>query len=125
MKKVFSVFLGFLLLLGILALLVSLMMVGGCSSPLTPTTPTKPACETNHTAEVTFQNKSANNLTYDVIWDGSKLTTIAPGASSQVYTVSAATHTLQFRITNTSLPACTQSSPVLAQCQSYTYWCTT
>lgn len=125
--KMKKVFLGFLLLVGILGLLTSLMTVGGCKSPSTPTipTPTTPECEKNHTAQVTFQNKSATNLTYDVIWDGSKLTTIAPGASSQVYTVSAATHTLQFRITNTSKAACTQSTPVLAQCHSYTYWCTT
>jgi hypothetical protein len=82
-------------------------------------------CERNNTATVQFENRSASNTTYDVVWDGSKLTTLAPGTKSSTYTVSAGTtHTLAFKITNTSRMACSQSSPNLAQCQTYLYWCT-
>jgi hypothetical protein len=102
---------------------IFLMPVCKSSEAPTPPPPATPECEKYHTAEITFENKSTTNTTYDVIWDGSKLTTIAPGTKSQAYTVAAGTHTLLFRITNTYWTACTQSSPVLAQCYTYSYSC--
>lgn len=83
------------------------------------------ACELNQTGEIYFINKSNTNSTYDIIWDGAKLTTLAPGETSSTYSVSAnITHTLLFRFTNTSNDACTPSSPVIPQCQTFFYSCT-
>jgi hypothetical protein len=109
----------------VLFLCAGWLFFAGCkdlSSPTDPT-PTTPDCEKYNTCTVTFENKSVNNYTYDVIWDGSRLTTLAPWTKSQAYTVSAGTHTLHFMRSNSSREACTQSTPSLAQCMSYTYWC--
>ena len=82
-------------------------------------------CELNQTGEIYFINKSNTNSTYDIIWDGAKLTTLAPGETSATYTVTAnITHTLLFQYTNTSNLACTASTPVIPQCQSVWYSCT-
>ncbi len=81
-------------------------------------------CEANKTATVKFTNKTGSSLTYAVVWDGSTITTIAPGATSSTYTVSAGQHTLHFMIANTTNEACTISSPNLAACENQEYWCT-
>ncbi len=95
---------------------------GGGNSP---TAPALPQCQVNNTAQVTFQDRSASNRTYDVIWDGSRLTTVAPSQTSSAFTVAAGTqHTLVFKFTNTNVDACTPSTPTLSQCSSETYWCT-
>ncbi len=74
-------------------------------------------CETNKTGQVYFKNNSNSNSTYDVIWDGVKIATVAPNQSSAVFTYSAnVQHTLVFRHTNTSNNACTPSTPYLTQC---------
>jgi len=99
-----------------------LIFFAGCKELSTPTDPTSD-CEKYNTATIKFENKSVNNYTYDVIWDGSRLTTLAPWTTSQTYTVSAGPHTLHFMRSNSSHEACTTSWPSLAQCQSYTYWC--
>lgn len=111
------------------ALLSSVVLVSGCAGKTaTPTAPTPTpvaACVTNNSADVTFENRFSST-TIDVVWDGSKLSLspLAPGAKSTAITVAAGvTHTLLFRITNSATPACTQSSPVLAQCSNFTYWC--
>jgi hypothetical protein len=107
-------------------LVAALFLTAGCgsSSPVAPTTPPVPACQTNNTATVYFQNRSASNLTYDVLWDGSRLTTIAPGKDSQVYTFAAnVTHSLRFQFTNTSLLACAASTPILTTCGQANYGC--
>jgi len=88
----------------------------------TPTTPTIPTCERNNTAVIQFQNRSARNLTYDIIWDGSKAMTLAPNQNGDL-TVSAGTHTLLFRVSNTSITACAQSSPNLARCSTQAIAC--
>lgn len=81
-------------------------------------------CEVNNTAIVTFSNKSASS-TYAVLWDGSIITTLAPGETSESYTVSAGIqHTLLFRYSNSTTAACSQSTPTLAQCSSINYFCT-
>ena len=72
---------------------------------------------------VTFENRSNTNTTYDVIWDGSRVSTLGPGQSSSI-TAAAGQHTLQFRVSNSSTGACTTSTPVLAMNVAYTFSCT-
>ncbi|HAW51333.1 MAG TPA: hypothetical protein DCX54_03235 [Flavobacteriales bacterium] len=81
-------------------------------------------CVTNKTGEVYFINQSNSNRTYDIIWDGAKLTTVAPNQESAVYTFSAnVKHTLIFRFTNTADNACSMSEPILSQCKRVWYSC--
>lgn len=114
-----------------LVVLLSLAaIVSACgSSPVAPTVPAPipvAACQSGNTATVFFQNRSASNLTYDIVWDGARITTVTPGADSIVYTFAAnIQHTLRFQLTNTSLLACNQSTPVLATCAATFYGCGT
>ena len=104
------------------ALSLSLVLIG-CSD--SPTAPTKQLCETNNTAQITFENRYTSQ-SIDVVWDGSKLSLspLAPGQKSAEVSVSAGvSHTLLFRVAGTSTVACSQSSPSLAQCSTYNYWC--
>ena len=94
-----------------------------CYAGYTGTLCDKKLCEVNNTARVRFQNKTGSSLTYSVVWDGSTLTTLAPGQTSDYYTVAAAQHTLHFMVANSTQEACTQSSPVLTQCMDHEYWC--
>lgn len=82
------------------------------------------SCEADNTAKVRFMNKTGTSQTYSVVWDGSVITTLGPGANSEYYTVSAGMHTLHFKIANSIVEACTQSSPNLVVCSSMDYWCT-
>ncbi len=111
-----------------IAAVISMLLSVACessSTPTEPTTPSVPACQTNNTATITFENRSATNTTYAVVWDGSTLTTLAPTVKSQSYTVAAGIqHTLWFKIANSGSGACTPSTPTLAQCTSNNYWCT-
>lgn len=111
-----------------LILLVALLAAAcGSSTSPTPIAPVVvvPACQSQNTATVYFQNRSTANLTYDIVWDGSKLTTVTPGKDSQVYTFAAnVPHTLRFQYTNTSLLACNASTPVLTTCAATFYGCT-
>ncbi len=79
-------------------------------------------CEVNSTALVQFSNRSANS-TYSILWDGSIITTLSAGVTSELYTVAAGQHTLEFRYSNSSTSSCTPSTPNLAQCSSTVYWC--
>ncbi|MBZ0100148.1 MAG: calcium-binding EGF-like domain-containing protein [Taibaiella sp.] len=104
---------------------------GTCSNGtcLCPSDYTGPRCETrkceaNETARVRFINKTGTSQTYSVLWDGSVITTLGPGATSEYYTVAAGLHTLHFKIANSSTEACTISTPNLAVCSSMEYWCT-
>lgn len=94
-----------------------------CNTGYTGTLCDKKLCETNNTAKVRFMNKTGSSLTYSVVWDGSTLTTLGPGQTSDYFEVAAGSHTLHFMIANGG-EACTQSAPVLAQCNNYEYWCT-
>lgn len=109
-------------------IVVAALFAADCgSSPATPIAPAVvvPACQSQNTATVSFQNRSTTNLTYDIVWDGSKLTTVAPARDSQVYTFAAnITHTLRFQYTNTTLLACSASTPVLVTCANAFYSCT-
>ena len=104
----------------------ALVVSAACgASPSEPSEPAKPLCQVNNTATVTFENRSANNSTYAVVWDGSTWTTLAPSVKSAEFTVAAGIqHTLTFKIANSSNNACTTSTPTLAQCSSNNYWCT-
>lgn len=95
-----------------------------CTTGYTGTYCDKKLCEVNNTARVRFTNKTGTSLTYSVVWDGSTLTTIGPGATTDYYTVSAGPHTLHFMIANSTNEACTISTPVLTQCFDHEYWCT-
>jgi hypothetical protein len=110
-----------------LALVALASIAAGCGgSSSTPTAPTPVlACQTNNTATALFQNRSATNLTYDVIWNGARLVSVSPGQDSATYTFAAGVpHTLVFRVTNSSTNACSPSTPTLAQCSSMFYSCT-
>lgn len=109
--------------------LIAIVLTVGCAGKTdTPTAPTPipvAACVTNNTADITFENRFSSS-TLDVIWDGSKLSLspLGPGVKSGTITVAAGVaHTLLYRYTNTQTVACTQSSPVLAQCSTFNFWC--
>jgi hypothetical protein len=99
---------------------------GTCSCPTdyTGTYCETRKCEANETAKVRFINKTGTSQTYSVLWDGSVITTLGPGATSEYYTVAAGQHTLHFMIANSTTSACTPSTPNLAVCSSMEYWCT-
>lgn len=93
----------------------------GCTS----SEDTTPECETNATGEVFFSNESTTGKTYDIIWDGTKVATLAPNEESETFVVAAnVPHVLQFRITGTGNDACTLSTPVIPQCKRMKYYCT-
>lgn len=83
----------------------------------------QPECQRNSTATVYFINSSNTSTTYDVIWDGSKWATVAPGNRTQTFTFGSGQHTLLFRVTNTTNTACAQSTPNLGTCGNYWYSC--
>jgi len=107
----------------LIALVLVLSGVACGSDPAPAPSPPVPSCQANSTATVYFQNRSVTNRTYDVIWDGSRLTTIAPGQDSAIFPFAAATHSLWFQFTNTSVLACNPSSPVLAVCSNVFFGC--
>ncbi|MCU0468744.1 MAG: hypothetical protein MUF58_09095 [Arcicella sp.] len=81
-------------------------------------------CEKNQTGEVVFNNNSQSGKTYDIIWDGVMIATVEPSKESKVFTYAAnVPHKLVFRITNTKTNACTESTPILNQCQENTFSC--
>jgi len=99
---------------------------GNCTCPTgyTGSYCEKRICEANNTAQVRFSNRTGSSKTYSVLWDGSVITTLGPGAVSDYYTVAAGAHTLHFMVANSSSEACTQSTPNLAVCETMEYWCT-
>lgn len=106
------------------ALVMSLACTDSSPTTSTPTT-TLQACMVDNTAKITFENRSTSNKTYDIVWDGSRMTTLWPTQKSATYTEAAGvTHSLQFKITNSSQVACSTSRPILVVCTSQTYWCT-
>ena len=82
-------------------------------------------CQVNATGEVYFKNQSNTNKTFDILWDGVKIATVAPNQSSAIFTYPAnIPHTLVFKVTNTSTEACTPSTPSLTQCKQVYFSCT-
>src|SRR5215475_5639349 len=99
-----------------LAAALVLSACGGSSptAPTTPPVPATPACQANNTAEITFRN--GTNLTLNVQWDGSLVSTLGPSQQSQSMTVAAGVqHRDAFIVANTGLTFCA-GTPVLAQC---------
>jgi hypothetical protein len=105
------------------------LLTSACgSSPAVPT-PTPVAvvtdCQQRNSALVTLENRSTTNSTYTIPVgrqhsDGPRART-----TEHTYTKAASVaHTMQFRYTNTSLAACSTSTPTLVQCSTNTYWCT-
>ena len=97
---------------------------GNCTCPTgyTGTRCETQTCAANSTAWVQFSNRSASS-TYSIVWDGSVITTISSGVTSDFFVVNSGQHTLEFRYSNSSSDACTISTPNVAQCSSMVYWC--
>ncbi len=105
---------------------VSVFLAGtlaGCSpSPYDVQVP--PACISHNTAALNFSNESTTNTTYDVLMDGTKLTTVAPGATSDNFTVTALLlHVIRFNVTETSTMACPLEIVTPAQCSTTNHFC--
>ena len=105
---------------------LSLVSVMGCSDSENVAAPSPTlSCQTNNTAKLVFRNQSNTNATYDLLWNGSKLFTIAPGSESDtLVTAAGIQHTLVFQFTNSSNNACNPATPTLAQCSNGWFSCT-
>jgi hypothetical protein len=86
-------------------------------------TQTKLDCEKYSTATVYFINSSNSSKTYDILWDGTIYTSVSPNSKSITYTVASGSHTILFRLTNSSTTACTEATLNLAICSSMYYSC--
>ena len=107
---------------------LSFFSLMGCSDSadvVAPPPPTTLQCQVNNTGKLVFRNQSNTNATYDLIWDGSKLYTIAPGSETDtLVTAAGVQHTLLFQFTNSSNNACNAATPTLAQCSNGWFSCT-
>jgi hypothetical protein len=91
-------------------------------SKSTPPPPTVPACQSNTTAQLTFENRTPN-YSHDLYLDGAKMALLGPGQTSQPFTVAANTqHQVRWVYTNTNRTACTVM-PVPATCSTTLYYC--
>lgn len=82
------------------------------------------ACISHNTADLNFSNESATNTTYDVLVDGATVTTVAPGATSDNFTVKALIlHVIRFNVTTTSTMACPLEIYQPAQCSTTNHFC--
>ncbi len=89
--------------------------VNGYTGENCETAPPQADCVVNNTSELCITNSSTVNKTYDILLDGVRIMTIAPG-QTKCETVAAGQHVLNFYYTNTSTKACTTSQPILPQC---------
>ena len=82
------------------------------------------ACWVNETWEVRFTNNSTTNSTHDILWDGSIIATVAPGDTTEFFTVDAIiVYFLRFQFTNTGERAC-DGFPVFSEkCRSTIFSC--
>lgn len=105
------------------AMLFALTLGSGCADKIVE--PALRDCEKNNTAILQFENKSTTNSTYDIIFDGSRIFTLSPGAKSAEHVVAAGIqHTLLFKYANTNNAACSPSTPTEAMCTHFVYSCT-
>ncbi len=104
---------------------LSLIPLMGCSDSENVVAPSPTlSCQVNNTAKLVFRNLSNTNSTYDLVWDGSKIFTIAPGAETDtLVTAAGVQHIMQFKFTNSNNNACTQGTPNLAQCSRGWFSC--
>ena len=105
---------------------LSLVSLMGCTADdAVAPTPAVLSCQANNTAKLVFRNLSNSNATYDLIWDGAKLFTIAPNGESDTLTTAAGVqHTMLFQFTNSNNNACNAATPTLAQCSRGWFSCT-
>ena len=107
----------------VLIVLLSMMTVacGGSKSAMAPT-PVVPVCQSNNTATLTFENRTANR-THDLYLDNANAALLGPGQTSRAFTVAAGVqHSVVWRYTNTYLSACV-TTPIPAVCSSQLYFC--
>jgi hypothetical protein len=97
-------------------LFLGLVAAAGCSKSPDVATGPIPACQTNGTGLVVFENLSATNSSYDVIWDGATVATIGPGQNSRTFLYPAGQHMLTYKVTNSSTIACATATTTLAAC---------
>jgi hypothetical protein len=80
-------------------------------------------CVEKNTSQVSFKNTSSNHY-YDIVWDGGRIvSSLAPGQTSENFTVNAGDHVLQFKFSGSNNQACSTAYPDLVQCNSVTWSC--
>jgi hypothetical protein len=79
------------------------------------------SCIGSDTADIKFRNNTG--LTLEAFLDGTRVATLAPGETSQSWTVKAGVHTYGFRNAATYRYACGPSSVNFETCKEYTYSC--
>jgi hypothetical protein len=73
---------------------------------------------------VVFRNRSVTNHTYNVVWDGSVITTLYPQEDSKEFDVNAGKHTLKFEFSNTGrVTACSPADPNIEGESKHTFTC--
>jgi len=100
-------------------------LVAGCLSvPAPDEAAPGSGCQAQGNAFVTFTNASATNLTYDALFDGKVLATVAPQVTTSSYTVpDSVGHTVQFNVAGTSTVACASQFVTLFVCTTTNYAC--
>lgn len=94
-----------------LAFIVSLMVLRCANSPNEACTTAIEAC-----------NESVNNHVYDVLIDGARYGTLAPG-SCETYEVAPGRHSVLFKISNSGDLACTEAEPLVEECHTMRLTC--
>ncbi len=107
---------------GVIAALVAGTLLTGC--PVGSDSSGLSACQQANTAQVSFRNGAGGIANMYVDWDGiDKTGTLTDGATSPVYTVSAISHYMVFRISGGVSLACNGTYVTPAQCSSTLYTC--
>jgi hypothetical protein len=104
---------------------IAALALGAACSGADPYAPSvQAACVTHNTAQVSFSNLSVVKHPYDVLFDSAKVATLAPGATSSNFTVTALiVHVVQFNVANTDSVACAPAPVVAHQCGMENYVC--
>jgi hypothetical protein len=79
------------------------------------------SCIGSDTADIKFRNNTG--MTLEAVLDGTRVATLAPGETSQNWTVKAGVHTYGFRNAATYRYACGPYSVDNETCKEYTYSC--
>ncbi len=105
-------------------LVLLLAAVAGCRQESPYSVQVLPACVKQNTAEFTFSNQSATNVTYDVLVDGAQVAVVAPGATSDSVAVKALfLHVIAFDAANTGTMGCPLMVVTPDQCTNTNYVC--
>jgi hypothetical protein len=73
--------------------------------------------------KVVFKNRLVTNRTYNIVWDGSIITSLAPQADSDTFTVQPGSHILVFKVANSNFTACAPSNPSINAGYVHTHLC--